>query len=89
MAGRFTGTIRGTVNGDRTACFRLDQYPDLPTLWPKGYAARLNPLRVVNDHGKTVAVDGQVVELGGGIVDLRKTEIIRGCGEAKQVLAVG
>jgi hypothetical protein len=89
MTALFDGTIHGSVNSDRTACFRMSELPDLPTFWPHGYSARTNPLRVVDDRGKTVAVDGQQVKLAGGIADLHKTQAIVGCGEADKVLAVG
>jgi hypothetical protein len=90
MTALIVGTMRGTVNGDGTACFRLVEGPhQLPMFWPKGYSARSNPLRVVDGHGKTVAVDGELVKLGGGTADLSKSQVILGCGEAKQVLVVG
>jgi hypothetical protein len=88
MAGLVTGTIQGTVNGDGTACFRIAEDPQLPMVWPKGYFAEANPLRVMGGNGNTVAVDGHQVKLGGGTADLNKSEVILGCGEATQVLAV-
>jgi hypothetical protein len=84
------GTIRGTVNADQTACFRMADDPhQLPMVWPAGYSANTNPLRVVDRLGKTVAVDGQHVKLGGGIADLDAKRVILGCGEATQVLLAG
>src|ERR1700682_488104 len=88
MTALIIGTMRGTVNGDGTACFRLDEVHQLPMFWPKGYSARSNPLRVVDGHGKTVAVDGELVKLSGGTADLSKSQVILGCGESKQVLVV-
>src|SRR5438270_3434072 len=89
MTALIVGMMRGTVNSDGTACFRLVEHPALPMFWPKGYSARINPLRVVDGQGKTVAVDGQRVSLAGGTADLDTSRAILGCGEAKQVLAVG
>jgi len=89
MTALIVGTMHGTVNGDGTACFRLDEDPRLPMFWPKGYSARTDPLRVVDREGKTVAVDGHRVKLSGGTADFSTSRIVVGCGEAKQVLAVG
>jgi hypothetical protein len=83
------GTIRGTDNGDGTACFRIaEQTAQLPMYWPHGYYALANPLRVMNAQGRTVAVDGHQVELSGGTADLGSTQVILGCGRANQVLLV-
>jgi hypothetical protein len=90
MAGLIVGTIHGTVNPDRTACFRIAEDPHLlPMVWPRGYSASADPLRVIDGHGKTVAVDGQHVSLGGGTADLDTSQVILGCGQAKQVLVAG
>jgi len=89
MTALIVGTMHGTVNSDRSACFRMAEDPhQLPMFWPYGYYALENPLRVVNGHGNTVAVDGQHVRLGGGTADLGKSQIILGCGEATQVIAI-
>jgi hypothetical protein len=39
-------------------------------IWPYGYYAEANPLRVVDDHGHVFAKVGQKVSLGGGYVPL-------------------
>jgi hypothetical protein len=89
MAALIVGTIRGTVNSDRTACFRIDEDPHhLPMIWPAGYSASTGPLRVVDGLGKTVAVDGQHVKLPGGTSDFVSSRAVVGCGEAKQAFAV-
>ena len=88
MAGLIVGTVRGTANGDGTACFRIAEDPALPMVWPHAYYALANPLRVIDARGKVVAVDGQKVRLGGGTADLNQSEVILGCGKANQVLAV-
>jgi hypothetical protein len=58
-------------------------------VWPSGYSASTDPLRVVDPLGKTVAVDGQHVSLAGGTADLSTRQAILGCGDASQVLLVG
>lgn len=90
MAALIVGTIRGTANSDQTACFRLAEDPhQLPMVWPAGYSASTDPLRVVDRLGKTVAVDGQHVKLAGGTADLTTKHAILGCGDASQILVVG
>lgn len=89
MASLIVGTIRGTVNSDRTACFRIAEDPhQVPMIWPAGYSAGIDPLRVVDGLGKTVAVDGQHVRLPGGTADFATSRTVLGCGEAKQAAAV-
>jgi hypothetical protein len=89
MAALIVGTIRGTVNSDRTACFRIAEDPhQLPMIWPAGYSASTDPLRVVDGLGKTVAIDGQHVRLPGGTSDFATSRTVLGCGEARQVAAV-
>jgi hypothetical protein len=89
MASLIGGTIRGTVNTDRTACFRIAEDPhQVPMIWPVGYSASIDPLRVVDGLGKTIAVDGQHVMLPGGVTDFATSRGVVGCGESKQALAV-
>jgi hypothetical protein len=89
LTAEISGTMRGTVNSDRTACFRMAEEPNLPMVWPAGYSASTDPLRVVDRLGKTVAVDGQHVSLAGGTADLGTSQAILGCGNATQVLLAG
>jgi hypothetical protein len=89
IASLIGGIIRGTVNSDRTACFRIAEDPhQVPMIWPAGYSASIDPLRVVDALGKTIAVDGQHVMLPGGVTDFATSRAVVGCGEAKQALAV-
>lgn len=37
-----------------------------PVVWPHGWSARLDPLRLVDDHGHVVAAVGDRLSLGGG-----------------------
>lgn len=90
MTAHIVGILRGVVNHDRTACFRVESpapsFTNVPLFWPHGYAAREHPLRVVDPKGNTVALDGQKIDFGGGIVDLGKNEHILGCGDHEKVL---
>ena len=88
MTALIIGTMHGTVNSDRTACFRLIEEPDMALFWPYGYSARENPLRVVDSHGNTVAVDGQHIKLGGGFIPWARSKVVLGCGEAANVFAI-
>ncbi len=89
MTALIVGTLRGTVNSDQTACFRIAEDPhQTPMVWPAGYSGSTDPLRVIDGLGKTVAVDGHHVRLGGGTSDFATGRPVRGCGEAKQVLIV-
>ena len=88
LGGQLTGTVRGTINADRTACFRLDESPGIPLFWPKGYYARTNPLRVLDAQGNTVAVNGQHVEWAGGTFGFDNRQIVLGCGEVDRVIVV-
>src|SRR2546421_3266614 len=66
MAALYTGIVDGTVNSDHTACFRLAEGA-IPVIWPSGYWARPNPLRVLDNHGRTVVVAGERGRLAGGL----------------------
>jgi hypothetical protein len=39
--------------------------PMLPIVWPLGYTARSNPLRILDSHGTVVASPGQRISSGG------------------------
>jgi len=88
----FVGTLIGSTNSDHTACFRLHtddrasgaDTTGIPIIWPPGYSARTNPLRVVDDKQQTVGVSGSNVRLGGGWNYSRSR--ILGCGEAEKTI---
>jgi len=71
----------GTDNGDGTACFGTRPADQVPIIWPYGSSARRNPLRVLDAKGRTIAVDGQTVNLGGGFAPVQTGHLI-GCGAA-------
>lgn len=94
MTALIVGTLRGQVNPDDSACFRLVDTPnpafsEVPLYWPHGYSARDNPLRVIDRYGKTVAINGQRATLGGGMVTFNKEQFVLGCGQVKTILVAG
>jgi hypothetical protein len=94
MTALIVGTLQGQINPDDSACFRLINTPnpafaEVPLYWPHGYSARTDPLRVIGRQGKAVAVNGQQVTLGGGMVTFENKQLILGCGESQRVLALG
>lgn len=54
---------RGGVLRSDGRCFRIG---GLPIVWPHGYTARTDPLRVIDENGQVVARVGDRVRLGGG-----------------------
>ena len=43
--------------------------PAVGLLWPPGYTASTNPIRVYDPHGVEVAAEGDTVTLSGGIIN--------------------
>jgi len=66
------GRLEGQANNDGTACFWMGTEQDrLYLIWPAGYSARANPLRIIDDRGRVLALVGdygQADGLGGGRV---------------------
>jgi hypothetical protein len=64
------GRVQGSDSGAGT-CVWLESDTDpaakLPVVWPAGFYARLDPLRIYDGGGGIVAREGQVVEFGGGL----------------------
>ncbi len=84
---RAGGTLNGTLNGDGTACLWLGDGSDrIALVWPDGYVARSDPLAVIDEHGKQVALVGRKVTLKGG---LGPTGKVTGCEGIEQTWAVG
>lgn len=63
----FQGTVTAEIH-DGHACFWVGADPDHRSLlvWPEGYYALDSPMRVLDPNGRTVAVDGERISLGGG-----------------------
>jgi hypothetical protein len=75
-----TALVRGTLESDGK-CFWLGAVHGYPgpkmhkyILWPYGYTARSNPLRVLDESGRVLARVGDQVNLGGGEVPMTNIE---------------
>lgn len=63
-----TGVLGGQINADGSACLWLGRGEDRSALlWPSGYSARGNPLRIVDAKGHMIATVGELVTLNGGL----------------------
>jgi hypothetical protein len=56
-------------------------------IWPKGYAAQDEPLRIFDEKGHPVGEVGKQIALGGGPGRSPYGSVV-GCGEANQVWVV-
>jgi len=86
FSGENSALLAGRLSGDRAgalACFWIADHPDLPIIWPTGYSAQDNPLRVVDDRGRMVAAVGDAIRLGGSAADVPSHTVL-GCGAANQ-----
>lgn len=80
MQARLTGQLRGQANGDGTACFWVDHQSDgILLIWPHGFVARQNPLRVVGDRGSISLAVGQRITIGGGYAPSSLAASVTGC----------
>src|SRR5437879_13464426 len=65
------GRLEGQANHDGTACFWIaTEQGRMYLIWPAGYSARTNPLRIIDDRGRVLALSGdysQAAGLGGGL----------------------
>ena len=81
------GTLVGTINGDGTACFYVENGANRYALiWPEGVSARADPLRVirtVNGEELTFATVGEHVAIGGGATVPPPISVL-GCGRPPQ-----
>ena len=57
--------------GEGTACVQLvaPGQSAVALLWPSGFTAKANPLRIYNPQGSEVAAEGDTVTAGGVFVD--------------------
>ncbi len=77
---QLTGTLSGTVS-DGLACFSVtsDDGREYLVSWPEGYSALESPLRLLDESGVTVAIDGDSVVLVGGVGSDEESDIT--CGD--------
>jgi hypothetical protein len=66
--------LRGPLNSDGQ-CFWIGKGSIHATvvIWPYGYRAATNPLRIIDNNGHVFARVGQVVSVGGGGVPTNLT----------------
>lgn len=83
-----SGTLGGQTNRDGTACFWVGSGQDQASLvWPQGYSAHGNPLRISDATGHVLATVGQYVALRGGLAP-EGSKLPLGCqASAQQFLA--
>ena len=76
-------TLAGQANHDGTACLWVGSGSDRTVLiWPAGYVAEGEPLRVLDAAGNQVAFVGRQTSFGGGFS-------IQGDGDPRPVLGCG
>lgn len=62
------GTVT-VVEEDHRRCVGLEAGGKLyGALWPPGFEVRPDPYRIVDGEGRVVAEEGEVIELGGGVI---------------------
>jgi hypothetical protein len=67
--------IRGQLNSDGE-CFWIGAKPhSTVVIWPHGYHAATNPLRILDNNGHVFARIGEVISLGGGGVPTNLTAL--------------
>lgn len=74
--------LQARVEGDRgTGCVYLvsEGVPRIAALWPPGYQAAFDPLRILDADGKVVAREGVALEIGGGTVEVMQDRIPEHC----------
>lgn len=74
------------VNG--TACAWVGDQATIPTEWPAGWTVTFNPTRLRDPAGKVAAVDGQMLNLGGGEITTTVTAPACGVSPGARVWAV-
>jgi hypothetical protein len=71
MLAALGGRLEGQANHDGRACFWVASEQDRTCqIWPAGYSARANPLRIIDDRGRVLIRAGdnsQAAGLGGGL----------------------
>ena len=83
---RNTGILQGQANPDGTACFWLGTGTNRAVIiWPHGFTARDNPLRLVDGDGREEARVGDRITLGGGYLPEDQSSAVRGCSGSYRV----
>ena len=91
MRALFVGTF---VGDEETGCvWLLPEQQDakdydpvrVAVVWPAGFSARTNPLRLYDAKGRLVAREGEPLRLGGGLVPAAGFEGLGRCGLGESV----
>lgn len=86
-----SGRLEGQVGEGETACLWIDSSAGRRVLvWPAGYRAAADPLRVLDPDGRTVVTVGDQVTSAGG-VQIRPpadTEALAACGDYRSLWGV-
>lgn len=89
FSARATGPLHGTIRGS-AACFSMgDGGAQTTLIWARGYSARHKPLQVLDDRGRTVALAGEVITIGGGYSPVSQARTVVGCGDVGSAWLVG
>ena len=84
MNALITGRLSGRTDPQHArACLWIAEGQDRAVLlWPSGYWAENNPLRILNQSGKVIGRVGDQVSLGGGFAEINSGNAdLRACGE--------
>lgn len=60
------GRLQGSPHIDGGCVWLEDAGSRFAVLWPPGYSARFDPLRLVNERGDVIAREGDLIRSGGG-----------------------
>lgn len=87
MDARGVGTLGGKIERDQ-ACFWLvsDQGSRTALIWPYGFTAQREPLRVLASDGSVIAAPGDRIEIGGGAFPGPPTPKDDPCGIGKDFI---
>ncbi len=84
------GQLSAQVSNDGTACLSVTfGQSRTAVIWPAGFTARGNPIAVYDADGKLLAVAGQQVKVGGGLVSSSQSRKAPGCAGISQTIVAG
>jgi hypothetical protein len=81
MAALGRGVLRGSAAEGGCVWLELPNRDSLPVVWPAGSHARFGPIRIYDGSGRVVATEGQLIEVGGGVLPVRDTRCALGRSE--------